>query len=136
MSGFASADAVHAAFYAAFEARRLDAMMACWDASDEVVCIHPMTVPLTGHAAVRAGWQSIFEAAGKFRIQTELLAQQQLGDVVLQCVKEYLTIGDEPLPRPPILATNLYRRDAAGWRLWLHHGSPVEVGDSTPQVMH
>lgn len=134
--GFATADQAEAAFYAAFEARDLDAMMTVWADDDNVACVHPMTVPLAGHGAVRVGWKSIFDAAGKFAVQTETLSLQQVGDVVIHCVKEYLTIGDETAPRPPILATNVYRRDDAGWRMWLHHASPIQVGDTRPAVMH
>jgi ketosteroid isomerase-like protein len=133
---FATADEAEAAFYAAFQRRDLAAMMAVWAMDDNVACIHPMTVPLTGQRAVEVGWQSIFDAAGKFAIQTETLSLQQVGDVVIHCVKEYLTIGDETTPRPPILATNVYRRAADGWRMWLHHGSPVQAGESRPTVVH
>ena len=134
--GFATPDAAEAAFYEAFQRRDLGAMMAVWADDDEVACIHPMTVPLTGHGAIRAGWQSIFDAAGRFGIQTETLARQQVGDVAIRCVKEYLTIGDETTPRPPVLATNVYRRAGDGWRMWLHHGSPVQAGEPRPNVVH
>ena len=133
--GFATPDAAEAAFYEAFQRRDLDAMMAVW-ADGDVACIHPMTIPLTGRGAVRAGWRSIFDAAGRFGIQVEMLARQQTGDVVIHYVKEYLTIGDEPAPRPPILATNVYRRADDGWRIWLHHGSPVQAGEARPNIVH
>ena len=43
--------------------------------------------------------------------------------------------------RPPILATNVYRRQADGWRLVLHHASPLQVGGTPhprtpPVVLH
>lgn len=136
MTPFTTPDQAEAAFYAAFERRDLDAMMAVWADDENIACIHPMTVPLTGRGAVRIGWQSIFQAAGRFRMQIETLSLQQVGDVVIHCVKEYLTIGDEANPRPPILATNVYRRDAHGWRMWLHHGSPIQAGDTPPAVVH
>lgn len=132
-----SSDAAEAAFYAAFEARDLDAMTRVWADDPAIACVHPLTVPLTG-AAVAVGWRSIFEAAGRFRIRFEVLARQDFGDTVVHIVKEHLTIGDESSPRPAILATNVYRRAADGWRMWLHHGSPVQVGDSdaAPVVLH
>jgi len=63
-----SPEAAEAAFYAAFEARSLDAMMAVWAGDDSIACIHPMAAPLNGRAAVAAGWHSMFEAAGQFRV--------------------------------------------------------------------
>jgi ketosteroid isomerase-like protein len=129
---FPSPEAAEAAFYAAFEARSLDAMMDVWAPHDAIVCIHPLAAPLDGRAAVAAGWRSMFEAAGQFRVLVELA--HALGDAgqVVRVVREYLTIGEEAAPRPPILATNVYRRDADGWRMVLHHASPLQVGGTPP----
>lgn len=134
-------ESAEAAFYSAFEARDADAMMAVWANDDSVVCIHPLTAPLNGRAAMAAGWLSIFEAAGKFRVQVEVAHEMREAGQVIRVVREYLTIGDETEPRPPILATNVYRKEADGWRMVLHHASPLEVGgtppaDAPPVVLH
>lgn len=121
-------EAAEVAFYAAFEARDLDAMMAVWDSSDNIVCIHPMAAPLNGHGPVAAGWQSIFEAAGQFRIQIEIAHEIHEATQVIHVVREYLSIGQASEPRPPILATNVYRKTNDGWHLVLHHASPLQVG--------
>lgn len=128
-------EAAEAAFYAAFEARDLDAMMAVWAADDAVACIHPLAAPLNGQAAVRAGWQSIFEAAGRFRLQVEAVHVARDAAQTIRIVKEHLVIGQETEPRPPILATNVYRKDADGWRMVLHHASPLQVGGTPPPRM-
>jgi ketosteroid isomerase-like protein len=125
-------EAAEAAFYAAFESRSLDAMMAVWARDDSVACIHPLTAPLTGHAAVMAGWRSMFEAAGQFRMQVETAHELREADQVIRIVREYLVIGQETEPRPPILATNVYRRGADGWHMVLHHASPLQVGGTPP----
>ncbi len=129
---FPSPEAAEAAFYAAFEARSLDAMMAVWTDDDRIACIHPLSAPLDGRAAVAAGWRSMFEAAGKFSVQAELAHEIREPGQVIRIVREYLTIGEETEPRPPILATNVYRRDADGWRMVLHHASPLQVGGTPP----
>lgn len=129
-------DEAEIAFYTAFEQRDLATMNRVWAEHPSTACVHPMTIPLTG-TAIAAGWRSIFDAAAHFRLSIEPVQQQDMGDVVVHIVKEHLTIGDETTPRPPILATNIYRRDADGWRLWLHHASPVQVGNSDEaQVLH
>ncbi len=125
-------EAAEAAFYAAFEARNLDAMMAVWAHNDSIACIHPLAAPLDGHAAVAAGWRSMFEAAGQFRVQVELAHEIREASQVIRIVREYLVIGQEAEPRPPILATNVYRREADGWRMVLHHASPLQVGGTPP----
>lgn len=125
---FATPESAESAFYLAFEARNLDAMMAVWARHESIVCIHPLVAPLNGRAAVAAGWRSIFEAAGQFRTQVELAHEIRDADQVIRVVREYLVIGQETAPRPPILATNIYRKGADGWRIVLHHASPLQVG--------
>ena len=129
---FPTPEAAEAAFYAAFEARSLDAMMAVWANDDSIACIHPMTAPLTGRAAVAAGWRSMFEAAGQFRVQVETAHEMREAGQVTRIVREYLIIGQETEPRPPILATNVFRKEADGWRMVLHHASPLQAGGTPP----
>jgi hypothetical protein len=48
-------------------------------------------------------------------------------------------------PRPPIIATNVYLRTPAGWRMIVHHASPAQ-GDpgagsapadpASPKILH
>jgi len=125
-------EAAEAAFYSAFEARSLDAMMAVWANADSIACIHPLAAPLNGHAAVAAGWRSMFEAAGKFRVQVETVHEIREATQVIRIVREYLIIGQEAKPRPPILATNVYRKETDSWRMVLHHASPLQVGGTPP----
>lgn len=134
-------EAAEAAFYAAFEARNLDAMMAVWAHDDSIACIHPLAAPLDGRAAVAAGWRSMFEAAGQFRVQVEVAHEIREAGQVIRIVREYLIIGQESAPRPSILATNVYRREADGWHMVLHHASPLQVGGTPatgtpPAVLH
>ena len=129
---FPTPEAAEAAFYAAFEDRSLDAMMAVWADDDGIACIHPMTAPLTGRAAVAAGWRSMFEAAGQFRVQVETAHEMREADQVTRIVREYLIIGQETGPRPPILATNVFRKETGGWRMVLHHASPLQAGATPP----
>jgi len=129
---FSTPEAAESAFYAAFEARSLDAMMAVWASDDSIACIHPLAAPLNGHVAVEAGWRSMFEAAGQFRVQVEVAHEIRETDQVIRIVREHLIIGQEAEPRPPILATNVYRREADGWRMVLHHAAPLQVGGSAP----
>ena len=48
------------AFYQAFEAKDVDAMMATWADDEEIVCVHPGGARLVGYEAVRASWERIF----------------------------------------------------------------------------
>jgi ketosteroid isomerase-like protein len=81
----------------------------------------------------------MFGAAGRFRLQVKPVHEMREAGLVIRIVDEYLTIGQETEPRPPILATNVYRKEADGWRIVLHHASPLKVGgapaDATPPVV-
>jgi ketosteroid isomerase-like protein len=132
---FSTPEAAEAAFYAAFATRDLDAMMAVWASDDSVACIHPMAAPLDGRAAVAAGWHSMFEAAGQFQVRVELAHEIRGTNQVVRIVREYLVIGQETEPRPPILATNLYRKQGESWHMVLHHASPLQVGGKPPARM-
>ena len=125
---FSTPEATESAFYAAFETRSLDAMMAVWANDDSIVCIHPFTAPLNGRSAVAEGWRSMFEAAGHFQVQVEVAHEIREANQVIHVVREYLAIGQETESRPPILATNIYQKGADGWYLILHHASPLQVG--------
>lgn len=129
---FPTPEAAETAFYGAFEARNLDAMMAVWADDYRIVCIHPLAAPLNGRVAVAAGWRSMFEAAGQFRVQVELAHEIRETAQVIRIVREYLVIGQETGPRAPILATNIYRKEAGGWRMVLHHAAPLQVGGTPP----
>ncbi len=129
---FPTPEAAEAAFYSAFESRSLDDMMQVWADDAHIACVHPLAAPLNGRAAVAAGWQSMFGAAEQFSVRVELAHEIRESGQVVRIVREYLTIGHETGPRPPILATNLYHRDADGWRMVLHHASPLQVGGSPP----
>lgn len=129
---FPTPEAAEAAFYAAFETRSLDAMMSVWASDDSIACIHPMAAPLNGRTAVAAGWRSMFEAAGQFRVHAELAHEMREAGEVIRIVREYLVIGQQAESRPPILATNIYRKEADGWRMVLHHASPLQVGGTPP----
>lgn len=129
---YLTSEAAEAAFYAAFEARDLGIMMAVWSESESIVCIHPLAAPLNGRGPVAAGWKGIFEAAGQFQIQVELAHETRESGLVIRVVREYLVIGQKTEPRPPILATNVYQKEADGWHLMLHHASPLQVGVPPP----
>lgn len=129
---FPTPEAAEAAFYGAFEARALDTMMAVWANDDGIACIHPLAAPLNGRAAVAAGWRSMFEAAGQFRVQVETVHEIREATQVIRIVREYLVIGQETEPRPPILATNVFHKEGDGWHMVLHHASPLQVGGTPP----
>jgi len=52
--------------------------------------------------------------------------------VVVHSVHEIITVVGEKRPRPAVVATNVYLRTAAGWRMIVHHTSPAPGASSDP----
>jgi ketosteroid isomerase-like protein len=113
------------AFYDAFQRADLDAMMSLWAEDEEIVCVHPGAHPLTGFAAVRAAWKSVFASGAQFRIELAPVAWHTTGTLATQTVVEWIMLGDDTAPRGGVAATNVFIRTIHGWRLLSHHGSPI-----------
>ena len=122
--------AVNAELYAAFEEGDPDRMEAVWDDADDVSCVHPGWPMLRGRARVLRSWSVIM--ANTNYIQFFLTGVHAVVDddvAVLTCEENILTSVAEPdgalSESAKVVSTNVFRRRADGWRLWLHHGSPV-----------
>lgn len=122
--------AVNAELYAAFEAGDLDRMEAVWDDAEDVSCIHPGWPLLRGRSRVLRSWSVIM--ANTNYIQFFLTGVHTVVDddiAVVTCEENILTSVADPdgalSESAKVVSTNVFRRRADGWRLWLHHGSPV-----------
>jgi ketosteroid isomerase-like protein len=111
------------AFYQAFEARDLDAMMAAWADDEEIVCIHPGGPRLVGYEAVRASFEQLFGGGERlaFRLD-QLVAIDSVGLAMQSAIEHVLT--PEGKLRGVAIATNVFMRTPSGWRLVCHHASP------------
>ena len=135
---FTSPQEVEAAFYEALERGDLDAMMTVWSEDEEVVCVHPGGTRLTGYALVREGWRHIFEGGRRLKVQLLALSTVHGPFAAVHSVIEQIAVVGEKHLAAPVVATNVYVRGALGWRMIVHHASPVppgSVGDA-PQVLH
>ncbi|HKK04255.1 MAG TPA: nuclear transport factor 2 family protein [Gammaproteobacteria bacterium] len=136
---FATAQEAETAFYAAFQRADLDAMQAVWLAADYVECIHPMGERLRGIEAVMAGWRRILEPGPVMSFELADVGYTQSGTLSIHTVTENITLrqGDQHL-HSRVLATNIYVLTQAGWRLMLHHASPMpnREPEASPAVVH
>ncbi len=134
--------AANAAFYAAFEACDLDAMSTVWEHSDRVTVTHPGWPSLRGWARVIGSWEAIFANTAyiQFVLTDEVVtvvhdaAWVTLDENILQSVgssaggtADEPTEPDEALSGARIAALNVFARCDDGWRLVVHHGSPVSA---------
>ena len=133
------------AFYEALERADLDAMMAVWAEDEEIVCVHPAGQRLAGQEQVREAWRQMFAGGPSLRVQiTQRVAVTGMM-VAVHSVHEVITVAGEEAARAPMVATNVYLRTAAGWRMTVHHASPApgaaeaeaeEMPDEPPKFLH
>lgn len=122
-AGLPTAAAAEDAFYAAFGAADLDALMAVWAPLPTIACIHPTGPRLDGPLAIRRSFEFIL--ADGVRRQFELRARRSYGEsgCRVDVLEEHITVPGSPFRSPPVLATNVYLELDGRWYLALHHAS-------------
>jgi len=141
---FPTAQDAENAFYEALERCDLEGMMAVWSEDDEIVCVHPAGARLTGQDEVRESWARMFAAGPRARLVIERQVAISGMMLAVHSVFESFTIpGAKAQAQPaPVVATNVYLRTAAGWRMIVHHASPAPVQpqpaprDAPPKILH
>ncbi len=128
---FPTPDDAESAFYDAFERANLAAMMAVWAATDTVVCIHPGGPRLVGFEAVRESWMQIFGGGGT-RLRIELTQAQKFDgqSVAVRTQVEVLSAPGQPKTQS-VCTTNVYELTDHGWRMVLHHATPLVEPEAT-----
>ncbi len=135
---YTSPQEAEAAFYEALAHADLEAMMTVWAEDEEIVCVHPGGPRLTGYALVREGWRHIFEGGGRLKVQLLALSTVHGPFSAVHSVIEQIAVAGQKQLAAPVVATNVYVRGALGWRMIVHHASPVppsSIGDA-PQILH
>jgi ketosteroid isomerase-like protein len=120
------------AFYQAFEARDLDAMMATWAEDEDIVCIHPGGTRHVGYDAVRHSFEQLFASETKLTFRVDGPVAIETVGLATQSVVEHLRAGDDG-HRGAAIATNVLMRTPYGWRVVCHHASPAPTVSEAPQ---
>lgn len=134
---FATAQEAETAFYDAFRRRDATAMGALWLEADYVECVHPMGERLRGFAAIMANWRQMFAAEQTMEFEFDDVHYTQSGSLSIHTLTEHITVPDsDPPVRARMLATNIYQLTASGWRLILHHASPLPRPAAASATLH
>ena len=120
------------AFYQAFEARDIDAMMAAWAEDEEIVCVHPGGTRLVGYDAVRVGWEQLFAGDTRLSFRLEQIVVIETVGLAMQNAIEHVMLSNDGTPRGAAICTNVFMRTPYGWRMVMHHASPAPAAASTP----
>ena len=141
---FPTAQDAENAFYEALEHADLEAMMSVWAEDEEIVCVHPTGPRLTGQDQVRESWRQIFAGGAGARVQVSLQSLTSGVMFAVHSVLESFAVEGEAQPAP-VVATNVYLRTPAGWRMLAHHASPAPqrargqaqpAARETPKILH
>jgi uncharacterized protein (TIGR02246 family) len=131
------------AFYEALERCDLEAMMAVWSEDEEIVCVHPAGQRLAGQEQLREVWRQMFAGGPNMRVQITQRVVIAGMMIAVHSVHENITVSGEQRARPPMVATNVYLRTAAGWRMIVHHASTApgeapaaEPVRASPKILH
>ena len=117
----------NAALYNAFESGDVDLMEAVWDVEepDALVCVHPGWPMLRGRTAVLRSWSAVMANTDYIQFVLTDVQIAVAGDAaVVTCTENVLTSADVS-DGAHAVATNVFVRRRDGWRLVVHHGSPV-----------
>ncbi len=125
-------DDASTAFYDAFERADLAAMMAVWAESDDVVCVHPRGPRLVGFEAVRESWAQIFSSGSPMRVTTTDARKVDGPTITVHAVIEMISSPGSQSPPAPVAATNVFELTDGGWRMVLHHATPMPEKQPAP----
>ncbi len=120
---YASPQDAEDAFYDAIDERDALRLRGVWEESPDIACLLPMQ-PLLHGDQVHQAWAPLFQGDLRLEIQVRHIRWLEVGDLAIHYVEELVSLAGRP-PQPPVLATNIFRRGADGWRLILHQNSPA-----------
>jgi uncharacterized protein (TIGR02246 family) len=138
---FATAEAAEEAFYDAMQRGDVAGMMALWADDEDVVCVHPNGSRLVGIEAIRNAFEQMFAQGGVDVRPADVRIHQAAVLAVHNLVEKVLVSGRSGSQVVECVATNVYVKHAAGWRMVLHHAAAAgdasnpEVG-AGPAVLH
>ena len=129
---FPTPDDAETAFYEAFERGDLAAMMVVWAEEEDVVCVHPQGPRLVGFEAVRESWMQVFTSGVMLRVRIAEAKQFHGQSLAVHSVIETISSPGGETATQPISATNVYVLTETGWRMVMHHASPLPLEAQQP----
>jgi ketosteroid isomerase-like protein len=120
-------------FYDALSHLDQEAMDEMWLHEEWVVCVHPGWQMLRGWDAVRESWRRIFSGEVFYHIELDQMAVHIHGETaVVTCVERIAAIDEKESIISLATSTNLFVASPTGWKLILHHASPLPGNIQAP----
>ncbi len=117
-------------FYEALNKADIEMMEKVWLSGLRAKCIHPGWPAIRGWDAIKASWVSIFESGELASIETSDV-MIDLGEKAawVNCIEKLSHFVDGRIVLTLAQATNIFENTEEGWRMALHHASPVPVSN-------
>jgi uncharacterized protein (TIGR02246 family) len=129
---YTNPEQAEAAFYQAMEKADLAGMLSVWAEDEEIVCVHPGGNRLVGIDAVRESFRQIFAPGRSMRFQLVDVRVQGGRLLSVHNLYERITLNGQ-LRSHLVLATNVYVLTPGGWRMLMHHASPLPADAAAPE---
>jgi uncharacterized protein (TIGR02246 family) len=126
-------------FYTAMNAADMVAMDEIWADDPGAVCVHPGREAIIGYEQIRESWNAIFTATDSLSIVVgnELIIVAD-GVAWVTCIETISMMIEGGLAAAAAQCTNIFRRTEEGWRMVVHHASPIPfmTQDEWPDVIN
>jgi len=114
------------AFYDALDEGDLEQMLSVWAESDDICCLLPMHAMIQGRQGVDDLFTNLFSRGRGVSLAINHLGWIETDDMAIHQVEETLLGAPaDTSPPPPFYGTNIYRKNATGWRLIVHQNAPT-----------
>jgi ketosteroid isomerase-like protein len=120
---FATAQAAEEAFYDALLRADLNAMMALWSDDDDAACVHPGGQRMVGFDAIRQAWAATFDNGGVDVRPIDVRIHQTANCAIHHLLEQVIVRNEGKQHVIQVAVVNVYVKDAAGWKLFVHHAS-------------
>ena len=113
-------------FYAAFEALDIDAVETCWEQSARSACVHPGGRWVTGWTAVQASLEGMLSNIDYIEFEVlDVTVSVEDPVAMVTCVERVSSTTGSGRATLDVCATNVFVLSTGGWKLILHHASPI-----------
>lgn len=113
-------------FYDALEALDIEGMEACWASGPEIACVHPGGAWQRGWQEVGGAWEAIMANTGYIEFEIAEARVQVVDPVAwVTCVERITSAVEGETAAAEAAATNVFVLGSSGWRMALHHASPI-----------
>ena len=125
----------NAQFYRAFEALDARELIAMWESSDRVYCVHPGWNPLVGYEPVVKSFRRILDSTSRIQFSLSQVQGHVMDNIGVVTLIETVSsrVGDASQAASTAV-TNLFAFDATSgaWKIFHHHASNAVPADIPP----